>query len=209
MGMEKNESKIISTTVVVAVAVAFIIIIIMIAHLQIYHYFRRKLKGTSSVTLSYRPYWKQRPSTESCFFSVSPFHRYLRRHQSSCCGTPLLIPTNVRVCVELLHPYARTTKDGPTPAGTSCQGQGRQHMSQQASHIINSHLHYHGHWGIATILDGHAANATRYRKPNIIIATMVNKKTGKVSLIHSSIIIGKTGFKTHSVQESKPDILSL
>lgn len=32
MGMEKNESKIISTTVVVAVAVAFIIII-MIAHL--------------------------------------------------------------------------------------------------------------------------------------------------------------------------------
>lgn len=98
MGMEKNESKIISTTVVVAVAVAFIIII-MIAHLQIYHYFRRKLKGTSSVTLSYRPHWKQRPSTESCFFSVSPFHRYLRRHQSSCCGTPLLIPTNVRVCV--------------------------------------------------------------------------------------------------------------
>lgn len=206
MGMEKNESKIISTAVVV-VAVAFIIIIIMIAHLQIYHYFRRKLKGTSSVTLSslettaeYRILFLFCVSISPVFTSTSII---MLRH------TP--VDTNKRtcVCVELLHPFARTTKDGPTPAGTSCQGQGRQHMSQQASHIINSHLHYHGHWGIATILDGHAANATRYRKPNIIIATMVNKKTGKVSLIHSSIIIGKTGFKTHSVQESKPDILSL
>lgn len=121
---------------------------------------RRKLERTSSVTL---------PSKESCFFSVSPFRRYLPRHQSSCCGTPLLT-----CVVDLSHPFEhKQLKVCPPllPPGRPVKGKVIIIICRSRHCISSTHLHYHGHWGIAAILDEHAANATRYRKPNIIIAT--------------------------------------
>lgn len=130
-------------------------------------FLRRKLKGPPSVTLPY-PHWKRPPSKESCFFSVSPFRRYLPRHQSSCCGTSLL------TCVDLSHPFEhKQLKVCPPllPPGRPVKGKVIIIICRSRHCISSTHLHYHGHWGIAAILDEHAANATRYRKPNIIIAT--------------------------------------
>lgn len=166
MGMEKNESKTISTVVVVVApplspSSSWL-------HIHRYPFFRRKLEGTSSVTLPY-PHWKRPPSKESCFFSVSPFRRYLPRHQSSCCGTPLLT-----CVVDLSHPFEhKQLKVCPPllPPGRPVKGKVIIIICRSRHCISSTHLHYHGHWGIAAILDEHAANATRYRKPNIIIAT--------------------------------------
>lgn len=129
-------------------------------------FFRRKLEG--SVTLPY-PHWNQTPSKESCFFSVSPFRRYLPRHQSSCCGTPLLT-----CVVDLSHPFEHKQLKVCPPLqspGRPVKGKVIIIICRSRHCISSTHLHYHGHWGIAAILDEHAANATRYRKPNIIIAT--------------------------------------
>lgn len=164
MGMEKNESKTISTVVVVVApplspSSSWL-------HIQRYPFSSTEVRR--NVTLPY-PHWKRPPSKESCFFSVSPFRRYLPRHQSSCCGTPLLT-----CVVDLSHPFEhKQLKVCPPllPPGRPVKGKVIIIICRSRHCISSTHLHYHGHWGIVAILDEHAANATRYRKPNIIIAT--------------------------------------
>lgn len=96
-----------------------------------------------------RPYWK-RPSTESYFFSVSPcmfvdinLHHPCKYQHVCICHTP---NEQQKVC---------------TPLGRPIKGKVVIIICRRTSRstISSTHLHYHGHWSIAVILDVHV-NAT-------------------------------------------------